>query len=109
VGYGIAWHEGQLFGLVNQLVGVATAMALITLMISGFVMWRRRKPEGRLGAPPRPATPAKMRGVVAIILILAVFLPLLAASLILLWLFDRIILPRLPALDAWLGAHSCRE
>lgn len=109
VGYGIAWHEGQLFGLVNQLVGVATAMALIALMVSGFVMWRRRKPEGRLGAPPRPATPAKMRGVVAIILILAAFLPLLAASLILLWLFDRIILPRLPALDAWLGAHNCRE
>ncbi len=28
VGYGIAWHEGQLFGLANQLIGVATALAL---------------------------------------------------------------------------------
>jgi len=42
VGYGIAWHEGQLFGLANQLVGVATALALFTLAISGFLMWRRR-------------------------------------------------------------------
>jgi uncharacterized iron-regulated membrane protein len=27
VNYGIAWHEGQLFGWVNQLVGVLTALA----------------------------------------------------------------------------------
>lgn len=109
VGYGLAWHEGQLFGLVNQLIGVATAMALITLMVSGFVMWRRRKPEGQLGAPPLPAIPVKMRGVVVIMLILAALLPLLAASLILLWLFDHIVLPRLPIFGTWLGARSCRE
>jgi len=106
VGYGIAWHEGQLFGLINQLIGVATALALITLMVSGFVMWRRRKPEGQLGAPPLPATPAKMRGVVVIMLVLAALLPLLAASLFLLALFDRIILPRLPRLAEWLGAKG---
>jgi uncharacterized iron-regulated membrane protein len=38
-----------------------------------------------------------------IILVLAVLLPLLAASLILLWLFDRLLLPRLPRLAVWLG------
>lgn len=106
IGYGIAWHEGQLFGWINQLVGVLTALALVTLAVSGFVLWRRRKPEGTLGAPPLPPVPAKIKGVVAIILILAALLPLLALSLIILWLFDRLILPRLPRAAAWLGVKT---
>ena len=103
VGYGIAWHEGQLFGWINQLIGVFTALALITLTVSGFVLWRRRKPDGVLGAPPLPPVPAKIKGVVAIMLILAALLPLLALSLIVLWLFDRLLLPRFPRVAAWLG------
>jgi uncharacterized iron-regulated membrane protein len=38
VGYGIAWHEGQLSGWVNQLIGVLTALAQMTMTISSFVM-----------------------------------------------------------------------
>jgi uncharacterized iron-regulated membrane protein len=108
IGYGIAWHEGQLFGWINQLIGVLTALALVTLSISGFIMWRRRKPEGELGAPPVPSTPAKLKGVVGIILLLAALLPLLAASLIFLWLFDRLILPRLPGVSKWLGMNNAQ-
>ncbi|MFT3967950.1 MAG: PepSY domain-containing protein, partial [Sphingobium sp.] len=51
IGYGVAWHEGQLFGWVNQLVGLLTALMLMLLTVSGFVLWRRRKPPGVLGAP----------------------------------------------------------
>lgn len=103
VGYGVAWHEGQLFGWVNQLVGVATALMLVTLTVSGFVLWRRRKPEGGLGAPPLPAAPARLRGVAAIVLLLAALLPLLAASLIAVWLAERLVLARIPAASRWLG------
>lgn len=103
VGYGIAWHEGQLFGWVNQLIGLLTALGLVTLAVTGFILWRRRKPEGVLGAPPLPRDRRKLKGAAAILLLLAAFLPLLAASLILLWLFDRLILPRLPRLRHWLG------
>ncbi len=106
VGYGIAWHEGQLFGWINQAIGVLTALALTTLAVSGFVMWRRRKPAGGLGALPLPPIPARIQGVVAILLILAALLPLLAASLILLWLFERLILPRLLKLSRWLGVAT---
>ncbi|NJS14921.1 MAG: PepSY domain-containing protein, partial [Sphingopyxis sp.] len=70
VGYGIAWHEGQLFGWINQLVGVFTALALVTLTVSGFLLWRKRKPEAGLGAPAAPARRAKMRGVAVIMLVL---------------------------------------
>ncbi|MDO9370502.1 MAG: PepSY domain-containing protein [Sphingopyxis sp.] len=103
VGYGIAWHEGQLFGLVNQLIGVATALALFTLAITGFLMWRRRKPSDVLGAPSRSRDPEKLKGVTALILILAALLPMLAASLILLWIAERILLPHLPRAARWLG------
>lgn len=103
VNYGIAWHEGQLFGWINQLIGVLTAMGLITIVISGFVMWRRRKPNALLGAPPEPSVPVRMRGVVAVTLLFAALLPLLALSLTVLWLFDRFALPHLPSLARWLG------
>lgn len=103
VGYGIAWHEGQLFGLANQLVGVATATMLITLSVSGFIMWRRRKPADRLGAPPLPPVPARIKGVALLILVLAALLPLLAASLILLWMVERLVLCRVPLVKKWLG------
>lgn len=106
VGYGIAWHEGQLFGWVNQLIGVLTALGLLMLALSGFVMWRRRKPAAQLGAPAATAVPAKMRGVTAILLGFALFLPLLALSLLLVWLLERCVLPRLPRLSAWLGLPS---
>jgi uncharacterized iron-regulated membrane protein len=103
VGYGIAWHEGQLFGLFNQLVGLATAIALITMTVTGFMMWRRRKPESSLGAPPLPSNPARLRGVVAIMLLLAALLPLLAASLLLVWLLEMVVLRRIPQVARWLG------
>ncbi len=103
VGYGIAWHEGQLFGWVNQLVGVLTAVGLVTMAVSGFVMWRRRKPEDTLGAPPPASVPTRMGGVVVILLALAALLPLLATSLLALWLFERLVLPHIPGLARWLG------
>ena len=52
VNTGIAWHEGQLFGLANQLIGAATALALIAIGIAGVLMWLKRRPRGTLGAPP---------------------------------------------------------
>lgn len=106
VGYGVAWHEGQLFGWVNQLIGVLTALGLMLMATSGFILWRRRKPADALGAPPPAHIPARMGGAVAILLILAALLPLLAISLIGLWLFERLALPHLPGLARWLGVPA---
>lgn len=107
VGYGIAWHEGHLLGWFNQLVGVLTALMLITLAVSGFILWRRRKPVGgfrtALGAPPLPAMPARIGGVVGIVLMLAALLPMLAISLAILWLAERLVLANLPPVARWLG------
>jgi uncharacterized iron-regulated membrane protein len=102
IGYGVAWHEGQLFGVANQIIGIVTVAALIIMAVSGFIMWRKRKPASGLGAPPQPASTQKRVGMAVIILALAVFLPLLAISLVVLFLFDRLILPKLPRLAQWL-------
>lgn len=104
IGYGIAWHQGQLFGWVNQLIGVLTALGLIVMSVSGAILWWRRKPDDTLGAPPLAQMPARMGGAVAILMLLAVLLPLLAASLAALWLLERLALPRLPRFAQWLGA-----
>jgi uncharacterized iron-regulated membrane protein len=108
VGYGIAWHEGALFGWINQLIGLMTALALVTLVVSGFVLWRRRKPAGSLGAPQRAQARLRGKGVRLVIAALFVLLPLFAVSIVTLWLFDRLALPRLPKLARWLGVSPDR-
>ncbi|HTM94774.1 MAG TPA: PepSY domain-containing protein, partial [Croceibacterium sp.] len=87
IGYGIAWHTGQLFGWINQLVGVLTALGLVTMAVSGFVMWRRRKP---VSAPPKQGTTPKT--VVAALVVLGLLLPLFGASLLALLAVDRIVI-----------------
>lgn len=103
VNYGIAWHEGALLGWFNQLVGMLTALMLVTLTVSSFIMWRRRRPAGTLGAPAVPEVPERVGGAVAILFALAAFLPLLALSLVAVWLVERMVLSRIPATSRWLG------
>jgi uncharacterized iron-regulated membrane protein len=96
VNYGIAWHEGQLFGWFNQLVGVLTAAMLVTLTISGFVMWRKRRPAGSgLGAPPAPARKVARKRLMLSVMVLAGFLPLFALSLAAVWLIEHLVLRRI--------------
>lgn len=102
INYAIAWHEGQLLGAINQLVGVLTAIALMTLAISGIVMWWRRRPGGTLGAPPIPPE-NQIRVIVALLICFSLFLPMLLLSLLLMALIDRIAIRRLPQVARWLG------
>jgi uncharacterized iron-regulated membrane protein len=103
VGVGIAAHEGQLFAPLNQVLGVLTALGLITLCVSAFVMWRRRAPEGVLGAPP-PIPDARIGwGLAVLILVCGVLLPVLGISLIVIGLAEWIALRRLPFARRWLG------
>jgi uncharacterized iron-regulated membrane protein len=108
VGYGIAVHEGRLFGWPNQLLGVLTAAGLVLVVFSGVRMWWRRRPVQSLGAPaPRHEEPASddRRGlmVIPLVLALAVLLPLFGASLGLVLVTERFLLRRFPSAARWLG------
>jgi len=83
VSYGIAFHEGQLFGIANQILGMCIAFGVVGLSLSGLVMWWRRRPEGALGAPPLPADRRLGYGVGVLIAAFALLLPLVGASLVL--------------------------
>lgn len=103
VAYGIAAHEGRLFGWPNQLLGLVTAVGLVLMTASGIVMWWRRRRAGVLGAPAAPAEGRLSLGVIAVIVALAVFLPLFGASLVAVLLLERFLLRRIPAARDWLG------
>lgn len=91
VNTGVAWHEGQLFGLANQLLGVATALALIAISSLGTLMWLKRRPAGTLGAPPATKGLGR-RWPIAALIVLALLLPLFGASLLVLFVLDRLVL-----------------
>jgi uncharacterized iron-regulated membrane protein len=103
VDYGVAAHEGHLFGLANQLLNLTMAIGLITLSISGFVMWRKRKPEAALGAPPLMPSKPVTTGFVVLLVGLGVLLPMLGLSILAVLAVETLILRHLPAARRWLG------
>jgi uncharacterized iron-regulated membrane protein len=105
VAYGVAWHQGQLLGWVNQMIGLLTAAMLVTMTVSGFVLWRRRKPAGALGAPPAFSRPARLRGIGAwaLVVFLLAWLPMFTLSLVCLLGVERWVLPHWPGVARWLG------
>ena len=103
VDYGVAAHEGHLFGLANQLLNLTMAIGLITLSISGFLMWRKRKPADALGAPPRLQGPRVATAFVGAVVVLGIILPMFALSLIIVLLTERLLLRRLEGPTRWLG------
>lgn len=87
--WAIIAHEGQLFGVINQILGTIAAAGVLLLAVSGLMMWWQRRPEDRLFAPASDAPLPRV--VFAGTLILGCLLPLLGASLVLGWLAERLI------------------
>ncbi|MFC4603430.1 PepSY-associated TM helix domain-containing protein [Rhodococcus kronopolitis] len=88
--WGIALHMGTLFGLANQVALAALAVALITVIARGYLMWWRRRPTRASGAafgaaPRRGALRRQRLPVVAVVAVVALavglFVPLLGLSL----------------------------
>lgn len=82
VAQGVAFHEGQLFGPLNQATGVLAALGVVLMSVSGAVMWWRRRPKGRLGLPPMPADRRLAAGMVVLVIVFAIFLPMAGVTLV---------------------------
>ncbi|MEE9455087.1 MAG: PepSY domain-containing protein [Paracoccaceae bacterium] len=92
--YGIGFHQGQLYGTLNIIQNLVAAILGVVLAVSGFVAWWKRRPVGKLGVP---ATPDAMLGwgMIVLVVVLAILLPLMGASLVLALILDWVIFKRL--------------
>nr|WP_246284599.1 PepSY-associated TM helix domain-containing protein [Gordonia asplenii] len=94
--WGIQLHMGILFGVVSQLGLLALCIALLTVIVRGYVMWWRRRPRrgtAPLGPPPpagawRAAPYPAMAGVVVTAAVVGWFVPLLGVTLVGFLMFD---------------------
>lgn len=105
IGMGVAIHEGQLFGWLNQLLGLLTALGLILLSLSAVVLWWRRRLPGLLGAPQARATLSFAPTLIAVIVMLGVLLPFLGISLLVTLLVERWVLRYIPSTRNFLGLN----
>lgn len=105
IGYGIAIHEGQLFGWLNQLLGLLTALGLVMVSVSGTVMWWRKRQKNQLGAPIIQ-TKQSIRLPFALLVLICTFsilLPFLGLSLLFILAIEHWILPYFPKAVQFLG------
>jgi uncharacterized iron-regulated membrane protein len=100
---GIALHEGRFFGPLNQALMFLAAVITLILPITGAIMWWRRRPAGRLGAPARPTELPMRWGALALIIGLAIAFPLVGISLTIVVLLDLLVISRLPLLRRVVG------
>lgn len=103
VGYGVAIHEGAWAGLANQLVNLAVLLGLVMLSISSAVLWWRRRPTGMLGAPATLAPLSHSWALVAVVLALALAMPLFGLTLGLAVACEWVLRRLSPPLRDWMG------
>lgn len=77
---GIAFHQGDA-GPANSLFNVLVSLAVLAMCVSGFMMWRTRRPAGARWSPPPSAAPASWRRVTFTLLVVSLLTPLTALVL----------------------------
>ena len=91
--WGVVLHTGRQFGRINQLVMLAACLSIIVLSVTSVVMWWKRRPVGRLAAPPRAGSDRTARAALVVAVLLGLIYPLLGASMLVALLIDRL-MPR---------------
>ncbi|MBB3655663.1 putative iron-regulated membrane protein [Rhizobium sp. BK650] len=96
--WGINVHQGQEFGLFNQLLMLATCLAIILSCVTGAVMWWKRRPAGRLGVPPMPQRRSVYFGLWIIVLAFAIAFPMSGLAILVMIAFDQMVIRFVPPL-----------
>lgn len=99
ISVGIMIHQGDYFGWPNKALVLGVATGLILMLASAVVMWWRRRPDGRLGAPPSDDDVELPGWLPAVVVLLGVLFPLFGATLLLVLALDRTVVRRIPALE----------
>ncbi|MFG6496452.1 PepSY domain-containing protein [Fictibacillus sp. UD] len=102
ISIGIALHEGHYFGLANQLLGTVAALGLVAIVIFSLIMWKKRKPSGKLGVPKKSDKKLKP-WLIVIMIITGIIMPLAGLSFIFVFLLDKLVIPRFRPLQEYLS------
>ncbi|MCY7931740.1 PepSY domain-containing protein [Bacillus inaquosorum] len=103
IALGITLHKGTQFGLINQLIGLMICIGIVAVGISGFILWWKRKPAGKLGAPKSPELKT-MKFLTLIIIMFGILFPLVGISLVLVWIIDNLLIKRISKLKTFFNA-----
>lgn len=82
---------GRYFGLANQILASLISLGLAAMSVSGFVMWRKRKPGRAIGAPSRPVLDPPMRVWVGGLTALGIVFPMMGLTMLIVWISDRLL------------------
>jgi uncharacterized iron-regulated membrane protein len=91
ISYGTSLHMGRYFGVANQILASLISLGLAAMSVSGFVMWRKRKPGRAIGAPARPEPDPPMRAWVGGLAALGIVFPLMGLTMLIVWISDRLL------------------
>ena len=87
--FGIAMHMGNQLGLLTRITATLACLGVLTSVLTGFLMWWKRRPSGRTGVPgpanaaTRAATPRKAAVTVSVVaVVLSVLYPVFGASVL---------------------------
>ncbi|MFQ6396479.1 PepSY-associated TM helix domain-containing protein [Nocardia sp. KC 131] len=99
--WGIQFHMGLLFGLLNQLLLLVVMIGLITVLVRGYLMWWNRRPTRNgspiaMGRAPRrgvlrKTSPWLAVPLVAAALVVGWFVPLVGLSLLAFLAIDLVV------------------
>jgi uncharacterized iron-regulated membrane protein len=89
---GIALHQANL-GLWNTILNAAYCLFVIFMCVSGAVMWWKRRPAGRFGAPLYPRDYRIPRMVLGIAVAVSLIFPLTGIAIVIFAAID-FLLPR---------------
>lgn len=90
VEWGVGVHSGEQYGEINRWLMFAACLGLIALSISGVLLWWKRRPTGGLAPIPR-SSGKSFAQIAAVLLPVAVALPITGAALALIAFGDFIL------------------
>jgi uncharacterized iron-regulated membrane protein len=96
--WGINVHQGQEWGLFNQLLMLTTCAAIILSCVTAVIMWWKRRPAGRVGVPPMPPRRSVYLGLWLIATVFAVVFPMTGIAIVAMIAFDQIVVRFVPPL-----------
>lgn len=95
---GINLHMGQEFGLANQLLMLATCLAIILSSVAAVVMWLKRRPSGRMGVPPYPTSRRVYAALWTMAVVFGLLFPLSGLLLLAMVALDILLIRNIPPL-----------